>query len=204
MSPKKALYSTMVYHRFGHHHIKKKKKIQRPTKPKRKKKGRPATFTARLRYPKKEKKVKWKCGQFCLNIFVHFLLLFSFQFQKIVFWREGEKTCGPHQNLSSFPLSTKNIIFSLFFSHLFSILPKITPTKHSLRELLSHPDMIQYEYTDIWRCIKQYACIYFWGNFFWVHLSRILTFTAFNTRKESMSCNCWDELQLFVLSSPFF
>ena len=59
MSPKKALYSTMVYHRFGHHHIKKKKKIQRPTKPKRKKKkGRPATFTARLRYPKIEEKVK--------------------------------------------------------------------------------------------------------------------------------------------------
>ena len=49
----------MVYHQFAHHHIrKKKKKIQRPTKPKRKKKGRPATFTARLRYPKKEKKVK--------------------------------------------------------------------------------------------------------------------------------------------------
>ena len=59
MSPKKALYSTMVYHRFGHHHIKKKKKFSVQLNPKeKKKKGRPATFTARLRYPKIEEKVK--------------------------------------------------------------------------------------------------------------------------------------------------
>ena len=83
---------------------------------------------------KKKKKTKRKCGQFCSNIFVHFSLLFSLKFGEVVFWR------GRRENLWALPKSllfstlnqtTKNIIFSSLFSPSFSILSKITQTKHN-------------------------------------------------------------------------
>ena len=81
--------------------------------------------------------IKRKCGQFCPNIFVQLSLSFSLQFGETVFWRGRRKNWWvPPKSLlfSTLNQTTKNIIFSSLFSPSFSILSRITPNKHSLRE----------------------------------------------------------------------
>ena len=92
--------------------------------------------------PQKKKIViiKRKCGQFCPNIFVQLSLSFSLKFGEIVFWRgRRENWWVPPKSLlfSTLNQTTKNIIFSPLFSPSFSILPKITPNKYSLRDFES-------------------------------------------------------------------
>ena len=91
--------------------------------------------------------IKRKCRQFCPNIFVQLSLSFSLQFGEIVFWRgRRENWWVPPKSLifSTFNQTTKNIIFSPLFSPSFSILPKITPNKHSLKQLLVSPFFVSF------------------------------------------------------------
>ena len=117
----------MVYHIFAHHHINiyiyiylnqhlvKSKRKKKKKKEKKHRVGKPHLQPGWGR----KKKVKRKCGLFCPNIFAHFSLPFSIQFGEIVCGGRGEKTCGPHQNLSCFPPLTKQLktSFSLQFYH---------------------------------------------------------------------------------------
>ena len=91
--------------------------------------------------------IKRKFRQFCPNIFVQLSLSFSLQFGEIVFWRgRRENWWVPPKSLifSTLNQTTKNIIFSPLFSPSFSILPKITPNKHSLKQLLVSPFFVSF------------------------------------------------------------
>ena len=126
--------------------LKKKKSTSSETvKPKRKKGkkkivGKPHLLRqVEVAQKKKIVIIKRRCGQFCPNIFVQLSLSFSLQFGEIVFWRgRRENWWVPPKSLifSTLNQTTKNIIFSPLFSPSFSILPKITPNKHSLRVVI--------------------------------------------------------------------
>ena len=107
--------------------------------------------------------IKRRCGQFCPNIFVQLSLSFSLQFGEIVFWRgRRENWWVPPKSLlfSTLNQTTKNIIFSPLFSPSFSILPKITPNKHSLRVVIFLVPLIFFWRWHSW-CLSQHNWITF-------------------------------------------
>ena len=86
----------------------------------------------------KSLKKKKNAGNFFQKVLLTFLSYFLSSLRKLYFGGVGEKTCGPTKISPLFhhqPNKHKHH-FSLLFSHSFSILPMITPTKRSLSVII--------------------------------------------------------------------